>query len=402
MRIISRFAFRHLDDPPPFMKSVTLTFGALALAFICGAGGYFLGKNQSLRPQATEPQQAGASHPGNPSWTLKRNSSSALVPKELRARLDQEMNPLARFKLALKNLDAWVAKDPKDALNWLSSQQASERRDEVIRMALNQFADLDAKGAADWALKNLSGVDLNNSLIAIAENWAQESGGEAAAWFLALPATQERDGAVENIFFSWAANEPTAALEYLKTHADLGELSPTLRRAALAGWAKSDPQAAVAASLALSRTQNDPGQFANTLANWATMDLESSSQWLLANLPTGNERMVAAQELATIFAHQSPATGVAWLEKLEAGAERDAAASALASAWGRSGAAEAAKWASTQSTATLSSDAIAGIAHNFLMHDPAAFHAWCAALPAGAMKDQVNQIGTPGAAQEDN
>jgi len=331
--------------------------------------------------------------------SARRTATPNIDPKELRARLDGEKNPLARFKLALQNLEAWVNKSPQDALDWLAAQPATDRRDEVIRLALNQYSDTDAKGAADWAMKNLTGADLNNTLIAIAENWALENGGEAAAWFMGLPATPERDGAVENIFFFWASNEPAAALEFLAANPTAGDLTPTLRRAALAGWAKSDPEGAVAASLTSSRANNDPAQFANTLANWATMDLESSSQWLLANVPAGSERAVAAQELAVIFARQSPEAGVAWLEKLTPGAERDAAASALAATWSASGPADAAKWAATQKPGSLSAEAVSEIAYNFMMKDPAAFQAWRNSLPEGPLKNQTSQVGVP--AEED-
>jgi len=341
-----------------------------------------------LRTQG-DPAKPDITSPGDSPANVRRISSPAVDPAKLRARLNAEKNPLVRFKIAAEQLEAWVAKDPRDALNWLASQQPSGRRDEVIRLALKQYSETDAKGAAGWALQNLTGSDLNNTLIAIAENWAQENGSEAAAWFLALPATPERDGAIENMFFSWASNEPTAALSYLASHTGIGELTPTLRRAALAGWAKSDPQAAVAASLALSRTNNDTAQFANTLANWATMDLEGSSQWLLVNLPTGSERTEAAQELAIIFAQQSPQAGIAWLDKLSAGVERDAAASSLVAGWARSSPEEAAKWAASQMSSTLSSEAISEIAHNFLLKDAAAFQAWRIALPEGHLKSQA-------------
>jgi hypothetical protein len=368
------------------MKTAAGIAGALVIATISGAGGYFMGKEKS----AVNPTVGSARED---SGRVKRSGLPAVNPKELRARLDGERNPLARFKLALSNLEAWVAKDPQDALNWLAGQPPSDRRDEVIRMALSQFSDINAKGAADWAMKNLTGSDLNNALIAIAENWALQDGREAAAWFLGLPATQERDGAVENLFFTWATDEPAAAMDFLASNAGTGDLGPTLRRASLAGWAKSDPEGAVSASLALSRTHNDTAQFANTLANWATMDLEASSQWLLANLPAGNERTVAAQELAIIFAQQSPEAGIAWLEKLGTGSERDAAASALVAAWARSGPAEAVKWAANQKSSTLSPEAISEAARNFMLKDAAGFLSWRAALPEGPLKKLAEQAG---------
>ncbi|HEX7261463.1 MAG TPA: hypothetical protein VF258_06575, partial [Luteolibacter sp.] len=124
------------------MKPAAGIVGALLIAAISGAGGYFLGKGKSAVNTPTEPAR-------EDSGRAKRSGLPAMDVKDLRARLDDERNPLARFKLALRNLEAWVAKDPLGALNWLAGQPPSDRRDEVIRMALNQFSDIDAKGAAN-------------------------------------------------------------------------------------------------------------------------------------------------------------------------------------------------------------------------------------------------------------
>lgn len=371
------------------MKSGFQIIGALAIGAVCGTAGYLLGKHQDRGFAGSTAAASGSQRQSTPLPVGARDNLPSVDPKALRAELDAEKNPLTRFKMALGKLEAWVARDPEDALAWLSSQQASDRRDDVIRMALNQYSDIDAKGAADWAMKNLAGNDLNNTLIAIAENWARENGGEAATWFLALPVTPERDAAMENVLFNWAANEPAAALEFLKTHPEIADLAPILRRAALAGWAKSDPISAVNASLALSKANNDPDQFANTVANWATVDLQGSSEWLLASNPPGAERTAAAQELATIFAQQSPDAGKQWLEKLAPGSERDAAANALVSTWSRVSPAEAAKWAVSQTSSTVTPDTVAIISHNFLMKNPAGFETWRAGLPAGPIKDQA-------------
>ena len=370
------------------MKPSVQILAAIVIALACGSGGYFLGSRKAAARSQDIPSDAPA--------TVRKSTAQAVDLVKLRVKLDAEKNPLARFKLALQQLEAWMEKDPRDALAWLASQPPSGRRDEVMRMALNQYSENDAKGAADWAFHNLTGKDLNNTLIAIAENWAEENGGEAAAWFLALPATSERDAAIESLFFAWASNEPAAALAFLESNNSPGDLAATLRRATLAGWAKSEPQAAVAASLALSRTNNDIAQFANTLANWATMDLDGSSQWLLGNLPAGNERTEAAQELAIIFAQQSPEAGITWLDKLAAGAERDGAASSLVEGWSRNSPADAAKWAVSQSSSKLSGEAISEIAQNFLLKDAAAFQAWTSTLSDGPIKTQFTQAAIPG------
>jgi len=369
------------------MKPVTRILGVSAVALVSGTGGYFLGKGKSVSPQPVSPESRAVAKTGS------RPSLAPVDPVALRASLDAEKSPLARFNLALKHMEAWVARDPRGALDWLKSQPPSDRRDEVIRMALNQYSETDAKSAADWAMENLTGAELNNSLIAIAQHWAEENGNEAASWFLSQPDTRERDAAIENLFFAWASNEPTAALAFVKGDASLGDLTPTLLRASFAAWAKSDPQAAVAASLEMSRVRNDPDQFANTVANWATMDLEGSSKWLLEHVPAGAERLAAAQELADIYAQQSPSDGVLWLAKLNSGSERDAAAAALVSGWSRSGPAEAAAWAASQTISQLTPEAMQAVARNFLMKDSAGFEQWRASLPAGPLKEQAGQVG---------
>lgn len=383
------------------MKPATHIIGGVLIAILFGSGGYYVGKREVARTMQPEGVTRIVGSPEDSSESIRRINAQSVNPVELRARLDAEKNPLARFKMAVQQLDGWVAKTPREALDWLASQQPSGRRDEVLRLALKQYSETDAKGAADWALHNLTGTDLNNSLIAIADNWAQENGREAATWFSGLPVTQERDAAIENIFFSWASNEPAAALEFLASDSGLGDLTSALRRAALAGWAKSDPEAAVASSLALSRANDDGAQFANTLANWATMDLEGSSQWLLAKVPAGPEREAAVQELAIIYAQQSPDAGVAWLDKLVVGPERDAAASSLAAGWARSSPAEAAKWAVTQKSSILSDNAVLEIAHNYLLQDAAAFLAWRASLTDGRFKNLAGQARAPEVSEEE-
>ena len=382
---------------PPFLPTVKPSVqvtAALAIALASGAGGYFLGKSQpaaAVHATASNATRTEMARPGG-----GRPAVAAVDPEKLRAKLDAEPNPLTRFQIAMREMEGWVARDPEGALAWLKNQQASDRRDEVMRMALGQYSDTDAKGAAEWALKNLSGGELNNAIIAIAENWAEQNGAEGAAWFQARPDSAERDAAMETLFFAWASNEPGPALEYLMANANGENLSSTLRRAALAGWAKTDPLGAVASSLTLSQANNDPDQFANTVANWATVDLPAASDWLITKLPAGPERTAAAQELATIFAHQSPAAGVAWLEKLAPGADRDAAASALVAPWSRVAPAEAAAWAVSQQQAKLPPAVLGEIARSYFMKDPAAFASWKATLPAGEMKDAAADAGAVG------
>ena len=256
-----------------------------------------------------------------------------------------------------------------------------------------QFSETDGRGAAQWALENMEGGELNNSLIAIANEWAQQNGREAAEWFLGLPDTRERDAAVENMMFVWATNEPKAALGFVGERGDLADFASTLRRASLAGWAKSDPEGAVEASLEISKTENDPDQFANTLANWATIDLEKSSEWLIRNVDEGSGRTTAAAELGAIFAQQSPQDGVKFLDKLQAGEERDIAGNVFAAEWAAFGAEDAAKWAADQKTINLGEEAASEISMNYFVKDPGGFAKWKGSLPPGNLRNSADLVG---------
>lgn len=376
-----------------------LILGALAIALTCGVTGYVLGKNQAPAVTQARSEKSPAERPSNPTRAGAQATKQRINVSEIRAQLEAEPNPLARFRLASSRMEAWVAANPTEALAWLMSQQASARRAEILRIALNQYAENDPQGAADWVLKNLEGIELNNSLILIAEQWAQSNGRDAADWFLKQPQGRERDGAVEQILFAWASNDPGAAVDYLKANPTIENLTPTLQRAALAGWAKSEPEAAATRGLEMSRAAQDPGLFGITLANWATMDLQASSQWLLDHVPAGNERLSATQHLAKIFAQQSPDAGTSWLPKLTPGDERNTAAGILAASWSQADAVSAAKWATTQSLAQLSAESMVEIGHNLLRTDPAFFTSWSQALPEGPAKQQMGQFIPPAEGQ---
>ena len=217
------------------MNARIIAIAAVAFAIVSGPVGYLLGKRQFSGAAVTETS----------AQTQRGGVTRKSAFKNPRAVLDRESDPLKRFQLALGNLEAWVNSEPLDALEWLSHQQVSGRRNEVIRMALQQFSENDPKGAAAWAMAHLSGAELNSALIRIAEQWARTDGAAAAAWLNQQPSSGQRDAAMENMMFAWATQNPAAALDFIgKSNID-DELADTLRNAAFAGWAKSDPQNAV-------------------------------------------------------------------------------------------------------------------------------------------------------------
>jgi hypothetical protein len=375
------------------MKNSSVIAAVALTGIVAGAAGYQLGKRQSANPG--DASSVNARHGQRPVGGAERPSVEKTNLDGLRASLDAETDPLKRFNLALRNMEAWVATDPAGALAWLKSQQPSARRDEVIRRALLQYAETHPQGAAEWARDNLTGTDFHNALIRICEQWARNNGREAAAWAAALPQSQARDAALEGLTFAWAAQDPAAARQYLKDNPLDPTLSSILRYAAFAGWAKTDPRGAVAASLQSSREFNDPEQFANTLANWATVDVASAAKWLADNAVNPAERLAAAKELAGIFASHSPDAGVDWLQTLGA-AEKPAALREFADAWASSDPAAAALWAAKLPAGEMDEETMSRILNGFLANDHAKFESWRNSLPDGPLKQQAMKAASTG------
>lgn len=325
----------------------------------------------------------------------KKWSGPGREPSDLRAKLEREADPLVRYKLAMDHMEAWVARDPQGALDWIKSQQSSLRRKEVMRLALAQFAESDPKAAAEWVMANLSGVELHNSLIQISAPWSRTNGLEAANWLSTLAASKQRDAALESALFGWGTVDPIAAVEYAGSKVANKELASALRRASYAGWAKSDPLAAVSASLDSSRSHGDMSQFANTLANWATVDLAASSEWLMKNVSNPNERIDAVLELSTIYARQSPDAGLKWIGGLSDQNERRLASNQFAVDWASVDPAASAKWASEQVLGLLSDQAQMEILQSYLADDSAAFDQWRELLPEGDLKQKAADLVAP-------
>ncbi|NJR42658.1 MAG: hypothetical protein HC767_08290 [Akkermansiaceae bacterium] len=70
--------------------------------------------------------------------------------------------------------------------------------------------------------------------------------------------------------------------------------------------------------------------------------------------------------------------------------------------WSRKDPAGAMQWAGAQKSSSLTPKATLRAGHNFAMQDPAAFQAWQAALPAGPLKELMNEVEGPQVAEDDD
>lgn len=375
------------------MKPASALVAGLCLSIATGLLGFWLGRSFSSSPTSRTADQPSLHTPGARPQPVK-SSMTRLQAQELPAQLDRQTNPLQRFSLALENMEDWVASDPLGALSWLGRQPLTSRRNEVIRLAVLQWAESDPAAAAAWSSENLEGVELNNMLIRLAEQWVEVDPASAARWFSQIPAGPARLGPLEGMFFRWASSDPTAARGFINQELPNDANTPELLQAIHAGWAKTDPQGAVASSLIASQQIQKPELFANTLANWATIDVSASAAWLLQNVSPSPERTAAISELAGMFAHHDPSSGLTWLDQLTP-EERSTARNILAATWAETDAPAAARWLAAQPNLDLDPEATSTILIGFLSQNEEAFTSWLDSLPNGPLKQQAMDLSAP-------
>lgn len=369
------------------MKPLQQIPGFLLGAALAGILGFAIGKNQNPADGTTRAPSEIPGHAARSSRPAVRDFDAG----GFRRKLEEEKDPLKRQQLAQSDMERWVAQDPAGALAWMKAQPKSGRLEEMISLALDQYAETDPKGALEWASKNMSGRDLHNEMILLSEKWAESDPAAAAQWIADQPSSQARDAAIEGVIFSWGGASPQDAIAFLAKFSDDPELRAALTNAAYAGWAKSDPLPAAAASLEASRAAGNPKPFAITIANWATVDLGTSSAWLLGQ-PAGAERSAAVNQLAGIFAQVSPESASAWLGKLQP-EERAAATNEFGANYSRVDPQGAAAWAAKQPEGSLGQEALEDIVRSFSADDAAAFEAWKNQLPPGALKTSAEANG---------
>ena len=150
---------------------------------------------------------------------------------------------------------------------------------------VGQVADVylvENRTAAQWAA-NLGTADKSVDLLRnVAQGWAQNSPGEAAAWVATLPPGAAQNSAALSIVGSWSQQEPAAAAAWVGAFPE-GQTRDNAVSSLLSGW-----------------TQNDP---------------LSASKWLEA-LPAGRTREKAAESFLDHTSYQEPALAAKWATEL--------------------------------------------------------------------------------------
>lgn len=191
---------------------------------------------------------------------------------------------------------------------------------------------------------------------ALYDAWAEQEPKSFLATASEISIPRLRENGINSALKTWAQDDPTSALQWVKDHPGTASAAAERERyaAAIAGYAENDPLAAVAAVGALSDT------------NPRERDLKSAATKALADALAEQGRFIQA---ASFFGH------------LPEGSTRDEAYAQLAKRWSESAPLDAASWVeSLRDEPQLKSAMGVEIAKTWAGFDPAAAASWAAKI----------------------
>lgn len=151
--------------------------------------------------------------------------------------------PPADRKGAAQSFSAgWSRKDPEAVLRWSASlQDANERRD-VIRAAVQQWANTSPEAAAKY-VQTLAESERGSAVQAVVDRWASKNAEAAAAWLSGQPAGASKDSALAALTRKIAVEDPETAIAWASTISDSKARSRQLENLAR-DWMRQDATAA--------------------------------------------------------------------------------------------------------------------------------------------------------------
>ena len=301
----------------------------VGIAVVAGLIGYWFGHHAPASPVAVIAPGARPTPAGSLRAILISGPSGQTV--DLRTLLN------STGKIDPDLLAAWARSLSSDEiandLQSLKGEPANSRRNDLMGALLNASADHDPK----------TFLDASNDI--------------------AVP--RLREGGIDEALKTWAAQDPKAALQWIKDNPGTVSTAATDERyaAAIAGYAATDPAGALEAVSALDdenvhdRMMKSAATkpLADTLADQGQFNQAST---FFSQLPPGPTRDDAFSQLAKRWTEIAPQDAAAWVEDLGGDPQlRSVIGSQVAQAWAQNDPSSAATWAAKVDSEPTAPDA---------------------------------------------
>ena len=324
--------------------------------------------------------------------------------------------------------DSAKAKNTGDSITLMSDTGQPASLTDLLNSKGKPSADLLAAWAKNLtpeetaaALKSLqgmpAGLQRNALLTAVVNAWADRDPQGFLAANSSVTVPRLREGGVDTALKTWAAQDPQAALDWLKANPGSAPPSALQQRyaSAIAGMASTDPAGAFSTVNAL--TSNNPADavlknnamlaLTNALADSGNF---SDAMTMFGQMAPGQMQNTAYNTLVQRWADANPVDASAYIASLTDPTQRAQLGARVAQTWAASDPASAAAWAAQMDQQAGTTPGANGQANNQLLAN--AISSWASydldapaqflnQLPAGAGKDNAVAIFAMSAGQQD-
>jgi len=217
----------------------------------------------------------------------------------------------------------WSQQDPIAALAWANTLPEGQGQVAALNAILSIYSMQDPAAAADYFLANRdnlsSAFTLNNSLQAIAQNWAATDPSAFLAWanqnLTDRPVIYKQS---TNLALQQLGNtDPVAAVAYLAQNPDpnvLAQATPILA----AAWGQQDPQAALAwaQSLSSDNVSLRSSAISQAISGWVATNPAAAAAYVTQNLSDSPDFGNMTSHLATAWGAFDPQAALQWANSL--------------------------------------------------------------------------------------
>ena len=234
-------------------------------------------------------------------------------------------------------------------------------------------------GSVDALDQLLASLDTKKRWVALAAYGKKTaSANPAKAWALLsqIGGLADRQVFAESVISEWAKTSPQAAIAAAQT-LTAGELRSSAMAAAIGQWAQSSPMDAI--DFAAKNLTGSSRQMAVSAAaiEWARSDARAAAEWALANQQS-TSGVQAIGEIMEFWGETNPQLGADWASKLPASLFQKQALQSILSKWTDQFPRESAEWIAKH---PLLGDLKPLVAAQWAKSDPAAAAAWAFSLP---------------------
>ncbi len=290
-------------------------------------------------------------------------------------------------------------KDLTTVLQRLAGEESTLKGDNnfAISILVARLAQIDPKGALDWANTELKGAARRQILASLFDAWSSLDPAAALAGLDKIQNVNERAQFEITAFKNMASRDPQGALKILQSLPG-GQQTHENYAAIFTTWAAADPAGAAMGVMALPPSRNRDFAIENVLEGWAQVDPRGALAWA-GQLPGG----VRAGALSTALGNlavQDPKAAIDYFNSLTSPTDRNALAGVLASSWGKIDPVAAATWVDENVTGQSHDTAMLGLIGQLSETSPLQAASMLDRLPDRLQAQAITQIATNWAAQD--